>query len=204
MNRPAFATMEFNQLPEDMRRSLQEVEQAYGRQFSLWVKDPEWSCCHDIVDESTSAVVPELLDAQYDPDRPVVATCADGGRLMIVPLANAADISSAAVAFVEIDEELLQQYLATAWQLRDHTQRLEQTSQQLWAYADHVSHDSEQICWLQSLADNIEVCDPRRGLEHVSGIVLPGLRDLLGAEEIVLFAIEDSQQLADSALSQVM
>ena len=77
---------------------------------------------------------------------------------------------------------------------------LRESRGQMFEFAEQVTNDFEELTWLRSLAEHIEVCDIQNDLATVSSAMLPTLCELIGAEAIAVFA-HDTPYAAGEAAS---
>ncbi len=182
---------------EELQSELDILERAFNVSVELWFQAGGWQPCLSRPTDQVDPVICRILAQTYDDSGPVVTALSVGRTLAVVPLAHPVGVRCAAVAELESsDQELVEQLARTALQTLNLSRQLDQSSQRLIAYADHVSQESEQLCWLQQLAAHIEICDPHLGLEAVAENVLPELQELIGAQEILLCSCADSAPAA--------
>lgn len=80
--------------------------------------------------------------------------------------------------------------------LTSTTEQTEGTTSTFNALMEQISQDFEELSWLRSLTQRIEHCDVCTETATVAGELLPQLRDLVGAETLLL--IESAQKASNS------
>ncbi len=195
-------------LLERFRRLLQEELQ---RPFLLWhVAEEGW--------RPTSPFGPATWRDQGDDDwnrlAPFVAEAAaqsrltcrvlTPGRVLVVASAGPVNGLHRVVAGVvaTTDERLLERLVACLLTRAEQEHELADTQAHLNEFADQVTSDFEELTWLRSLTEHIEVCDLRNDLATVSEAILPPLRELIDAEAVVLFTPAAPTPMTACALSE--
>jgi HD-GYP domain-containing protein (c-di-GMP phosphodiesterase class II) len=83
--------------------------------------------------------------------------------------------------------------------LTSTTEQAEGTTSTFNALMEQISQDFEELSWLRSLTQRIEHCDVCTDTASVAGELLPQLRELVGAETLLL--IESAQNASDAGES---
>lgn len=178
---------------EEIARTATELEHALGVPVEIWSRGKGWRPCtapRGVLDPVSMAC---HLGTTFHPRESVVVKLDHTQSLAMMPLVPGARSPLAAVCVLECRDSLLvERLLAAVGRNLTLNRRLDELTLRLDAYADHVSLETEQLCWLQKLTEQIESCDPRLGLDVVGQKVLPELCALLQAETVVL--VPNSQQ----------
>lgn len=171
------------------------LERAFDTEVTLWFyTETGWSS----PGSARNISIEDALADHFDGSEPVVRELSSGRLVALIPIAHPDGLRCAAVAeFLSSETLLVAQLVRAAFETLALGRELEQSTQRLTAYADHVSQECEQLCWLQSLATHIEVCDPHLGLQAVAENVLSELRELIGAQAILLVSSPETASSDD-------
>ncbi len=163
---------------------------ALGTDFGLWVRLESqwfaWPGWQPIGEELCADSLPlvDLLDAAASrltatsiaaaPDREVLAVPFSEGAVTVVAVAS--------LTTAELPQRLgrsLQQGLALSRKFEESQVGVEECATQ-------ISEDFEQILYLQTLGQHLQMCEVSRSPLDVARVVLPVLRDLIRAESLLL------------------
>lgn len=110
----------------------------------------------------------------------------------VVPLLDA-PIPGVALEIVPSDSDALAEIVnrssLCAWtrelSFRSTNEQLSSQYEQLEAYAAQVSEDLEELTWLRSLANNLELSESGNSVERIAETVLPSLCQLMNAHSLI-------------------
>jgi putative nucleotidyltransferase with HDIG domain len=161
------------------------LEQHFETPFALYVKDDDWVLASETDDPLPLAHASPILEASFRTLRPRIADV-NGRTWLIVPaiedgvrLVAVGSMASQARFALPLAAALL-----TSWQQQHE---IDQMSEHLREYASQVTNDFEELTWLRGLAEHIDVCELNNDLTTVAGAILPGLRELVMAEALLLY-----------------
>jgi len=179
-------------VPEGFLQQLDEsLRRTFGSPFTLWLQGPSWRCWRAGPAQLGTEAAGDLSEswrwlieaAAGRPAGPVIRPDGEGGYQMAFavrspqgPLVVAAGKPSLSPAgLLNRLAEFVQNRLTLGQRLYDYRR-------QLGDYARQVTEDLEEIQFLLSLSEHLELCDVRRSVSDVAESVLPVLRELIRAE----------------------
>jgi HD-GYP domain-containing protein (c-di-GMP phosphodiesterase class II) len=177
------------------RRVDATVRNTLGEGFTLWVRWqsqwlawPSWEPLGGDICLGSSKVI-ELLGTAASRMAPASIASAPDRQALAVPFTQG-DALVVAVASLATDELLerlavsLQQGLALSLQLDESRLVVEESTRQ-------ISEDLEQVMYLQTLGEYLQLCAVSRSALDVARGVLPVLRDLIRAESLMFLTPAD-------------
>lgn len=177
-----------------LQASCRLLEQELDTPFSVWVSDGDGFIPIDSeieIEKSQKAAWGKLVAVAVQQDELSCLELDENRWLIVATLMNVttgARIVAAVVGMVETtDHVLLKRLVQCVLKRAEQERELQDVQTHLNEFADQVTNDFEELTWLRSLTEHIEVCDLRNDLAAVSEAVLPPLRELIDAEAVVLF-----------------
>jgi HD-GYP domain-containing protein (c-di-GMP phosphodiesterase class II) len=159
------------------------LEEAFDTAFTAVFKDGEWVAP---VNSSLSRLAAGELDEVWRSARPRILATSGGPPVVVVPIPQQSVevvlIGAVSPNGVDLAIPLVSTILASFEQSR----QVSTLSNRLDNYAACVTHNFEELTLLRSLAQQIEICDIRSGMTDVADSILPALRDIIGAETVLL------------------
>lgn len=178
--------------------------QTFGVPFDVWGFQEFWQPVAG-PDENESEIPECLQENGLELTDLMESACRNGGNpkamvlrdnrvLLIIPDVLPAKLKMAAVGILPKGQDAeLTEKLAASTQLnrRQHQQLVEQ-QQELNSYAYQVSQDFEELTWLRNLTEFLDFCDITNPLEEVAERTVPALREIIGAQALVLIIANDA------------
>lgn len=146
---------------------------------------------------------PELAAWARQAEQPLVRQSGADRIWVALPLGEVAGRPVLATTFFEgmpADAvRLLAQVMLDDLQLR---QQLQRYREDLDVCAAQIGNDFEELTFLRTLADHLDVSDPSHGTWHVAQMVLPLLASVIRAESLVLVSAERDETTGELRVGQ--
>jgi HD-GYP domain-containing protein (c-di-GMP phosphodiesterase class II) len=179
-------------------RSLGHWDAAFrgvlGEAFNLWIRrGAQWTSSSLGKQRNdgglASRKLADLLEAAASRLTPVIDTPAADRRMLAIPYTDGESLV-VAVACSSTDE-LLQQLARCLQQGLARSRELEEAQRVAEDCTRQISEDLEQLMFLESLSEILQLCEVSRSPLDVAQSVLPVLRELVRAESLVLLRPQD-------------
>jgi len=171
---------------------------AFGTDFRFWAQQGEQSRWAPL--SAGEAIPPDQtplrtlekemedrLQAAMDAIEPILLPKEDGRILLGLPLGQADGCRLAATATLHDSSPQITLKLARLCLNDLHLQQeLHRCRDDLTACATQIGNDFEELAFLRTLADHLDVSELSAGPWHVAGMVLPLLADVIRTESLVL------------------
>ena len=178
-------------------RDLQKVlESALGLPMSISCQDGLWWRCTDDAGSGLKLLgleSPEFgdwLNLHCPAQVPFVGQLESQGPFLAIPVQRI--VGAPVVLWANIDghdQDYVRRFAGYVW---SHlVQRHEQAdlAEQLDVFAEQVTTDFEELCWLRSLTEHLDLCDVQTDTQSVAAAVLPSLRQVIKAENVLLLPL---------------
>ena len=172
-----------------------EIELSWGEPASVWLResDGSWSAL-------TNYNLPANLDVAATLEKSQAGTgyslnqCDNGNFALSLNLGLHQGKRLAAIGLFPNQPQALMSLIARLTQnkILSHTE-LNQSRCQLTAYASQVTRDLEELSWLRSLVKQIELKDERNSIQDAARSILPSLRDMIRAEQVLLISAQQDR-----------
>lgn len=168
--------------------------------YEIWTFDKAWKKPALAVESGSHDRVPSLLPpGGMASNRPLIRTRGDGKCEVALPVSRHEDVWTVAVGTATAQPaQLIDVLWSISAELAEQRAQVREQQQSLDAYARQISLDFEELTWLRSLAQQVELCDVTQSLESVAEQVLPSLCDVIGAESLILVAQEGRSELSNA------
>ncbi len=190
------ATLSTLVLDEGLARSVDAaLYEAFGVRFDLWVKVDSWKPVSpetspdgpSVPSDCPAPNVAEFLDESWaGAPKPRVLEQTAGSYVLAIPMPREGSLPLIATATFACCPDLLLRTARLFVNERALKQQLEQCHQQLEAYATQVEDDLEELLFLSSFAEHMEVTDTSRDERQMAESVLPHLRSVVQSDAVVL------------------
>ena len=172
--------------------ALRELEAVWGADFVGWTLENHiWGPV-----TGNSLLAGDALDALLNNvacTRSATARRLSSGQTVLVIPVGAMGSTDLAVAQIDPDPERLLEIATRLTETAAQQQRqIEAQCTQINSYASQVTMDFEELTWLRSVAETVELHDDRNSVVDAASDVLPSLREMMCAESIVLLPSSDS------------
>ena len=168
----------------------------FGGEWDTVVRQESWRVVPAVDDPNALPLAPAsieiapFLSEQGRDHLPRLVALSGERRLAIIPVPNELGCDCAVVGFVNCRTEELWSRLTAALVETCESQRLrEEAERQLDDFTQQVTTDFEELAWLRSLTEYIELCDLDHTVAQVAANILPSLRELIGAEAIAIVPV---------------
>jgi HD-GYP domain-containing protein (c-di-GMP phosphodiesterase class II) len=186
------------QFDQKMLASLQgSLVDTFDKEFQVWFHSDAWHLLtsdglsdHVLSDECDEAELGRLLTEVAQSNCPATVDT-DGGLLLAIPIPRSSRKTLAAVRRFEAGDTQWLQKLAELFQ-RDFQNQVELVSlrHESEAFLRQVTNDFEELTFLRSMANLLEVSDLSFDFTAMAEAVLPTLKPLLDADSLVLMSAE--------------
>jgi HD-GYP domain-containing protein (c-di-GMP phosphodiesterase class II) len=182
---------------ESLRRTHSALVEVFDAEFDLWVRVKAWHrvSAAGVVTEALAA--PEeaelapFLDATVADNRPAILEEADGLRLGI-PIRHTVRAPLIAVRrFKGVESGMLLNFAALFQKEYAQRDELLQSRHENQAFLRQVTNDFEELTFLRSMAELLEISDLSFDFTAMAETVLPTLKPLLEAESLLLLPRQD-------------
>ena len=137
-------------------------------------------------DDEADDLVHELLTRSNDESRALVQETARGGSLVSLPVPQSHAIPMCAAGIVSCNSpDLLGRLAETTLITFEQECKLAKCGEQLDEFSQQVATDFEELAWLRELVNYITLCDATQAAEKIAREMVPSLRELIGAEDVV-------------------
>ncbi len=146
---------------------------------------------------------PDLVCLLSQTEEPLVRT-ADPDRLWVaLPLGEVGGQRLlATTVFQGMPEDAVRLLAQVIWDDLRLRQQLQRYREDLDVCAAQIGNDFEELTFLRTLADHLDVSDPSHGMWHVAEMVLPLLASVIRAESLVLVSAEREQAAGEVRVGQ--
>lgn len=194
------------------------LARAFGLTFSFWdlsgkeaervgprVEDPAAASSDSeaATEVKEVRVTAELCEKLRRANEPLLLPEADGRLVVALPLGEVGGRPMAATAVVQGSSQDLVRLLAhVVFDDLALRRELERYRSDLDMCAAQIGNDFEELTFLRTLADHLDVSDPAHGTWHVAQMVLPLLAAVIRAESLVLVAAEREEGTGEVRVGQ--
>lgn len=177
----------------EVRRAL---ESALGLTLNIASHEGRWQRSSDEPGPGLRPLHPEdsdvdeWLSSHGQTEEPLLGRPASQGFCLAIPVQRI--VGAPVVLWANIDghdQDYVRRFAGYVW---SHlVQRHEQAdlAEQLDVFAEQVTTDFEELCWLRSLTEHLDLCDVQTDTQSVAAAVLPSLRQVIKAENVLLLPL---------------
>jgi HD-GYP domain-containing protein (c-di-GMP phosphodiesterase class II) len=181
-------------LDRRLRSIGESLRRAVGSSVGLWVQYPSTNCwtphpdgtadsCFSLDGDEVDALVEAVSE---DAGTPLVRSARDGSFLVALPVQLAEGPVAVAVARLKMTAAEVLETLARSLQREIHQhQELAAREAELQEHTEQISQDLEEIQFLLTLTEHMELCDLQRPVGEIAEAILPVLRELIRARAVV-------------------
>lgn len=182
--------------PGSRRLELREkFQSALGAPLELSRRNGNgWQCLLDDnslqLINSATAEQHHRLKQQSSLSRPSAEMLEPGRAMVWIPLAPLVQEEAVLWGMVACyDVALLQRLLDHLWLEVQQGCAHDDLTAQLDVFAEQVTTDFEELCWLRSLTEHLDMCDVQSDEQAVARTILPSLREIVKAETVLLLPL---------------
>ena len=183
---------------------LERLRNRFDCEFGLWIKESAdcsefeshaarsatWRCRPETVSLETQhgeIRLRDVLEELEQTEEPVVRDLQDGRIMIAVPLENDGHNLRAALGVTTMSPLDFAGRLVQATQSEcSQSDQIALREDDVRLFAQQMTTNFEELTWLRSLAQNLDLCNPTNHLAHVAQRTLPNLRQVINAESILL------------------
>ena len=184
----------------------QALSEAFACGFDLWVAGVEWFRWNPEGEQAGAPGTPaspgprlaELLaEATHQESEPRLVDETDGGHLLVIPIRERGQVVGVATStFANSDPSLLLKLAQSFSREFVAQQQLEGYRQLTNSYNVQMSDDFEELTFLRSLAEHLELSQVTNDLVQMAETMLPLLRRSIKSESVVMvLATEESDEV---------
>lgn len=174
----------------EIQSIAQELSAAWGVEFGIWRFAEQWTQWKSELQlsDELSKVLFDVVGSRSATSK----TLACGQTIIVVPVGNIGTPVLAVAKIAPNPELLLEVATRLTESMAVQRQQIDIQSTQINSYASQVTMDFEELTWLRSVAETVELHDDRNSVADAAFDILPSLREMTCAESIVLMAADDS------------
>jgi HD-GYP domain-containing protein (c-di-GMP phosphodiesterase class II) len=194
-----------------VERARHALETAFGVRFEMWYWDEEWSRVTAAalddpypLSESLQAHFTHLLDDAHEQSRPRCQVIDARETLLAIPVPGPRKTHLVATAaFEDVPPSYLVRFAQMFCRGFDEHKQIESLRQENDAFLRQVTNDFEELTFLRSMSELLEVSDLTFDFDAMARQVLPTLLPLVESDALVLVAAKRDGDPRDQLPAEV-
>lgn len=183
----------------------------FSSEFCVWGCVGEWQLLATVAQDSSNrpSCDSETLKALLQQALEDAATNAHSirrmpnGDLLLAIRITEAGVPMVGITCLPDDAERLLRNLAATSKTCDQLLFDQAESQEhLEEFTEQVAANFEELVWLRGLVEHIELCDTDNSVDEVTSRILPALRELLDADDVIFVAIDMDDEVESQRLTR--